>query len=107
MSTEFFKALKETPPREKIAREYRLRYNIDTGEFNLEDREQVPVNDIWDEHYIVVNEDTLLYPGRQRIKNGKIVEIDTSIHVYWRATPADTLHNNPYYCIGEKNDTNE
>ena len=91
MSTEFFKALKELPPREKIAREYRLRYNIDTGEFNLEDRVLVPVNDIWDEHYIVVSEDTLLYPGRQRIKNGKIVEIDTSIHVYWRATPADTF----------------
>ena len=57
MSTEFFKALKELPPGEKIAREYRLRYNIDTGEFNLEDRVFVPVNDIWDEHYIVVNED--------------------------------------------------
>ena len=107
MSTEFFNALRELPPRKKVAREYRLRYNIDTGEFNLEDRVFVPVNDIWDEHYIVVNEDTLLYPGRQRIKNGKIVEIDTSIHVYWRVTPADTLHNNPYYCIGEKNDTNE
>lgn len=98
MSTELEQALRNAP-RKRIEIERRLRYNIDTGE--IIDWCHVNKDETWPDPYIVIQDETLVYPVRQRVRDGKIVDIDTAIHVYWQATPALTLENNPYFCIKE------
>ena len=99
MSTEFEQSLSNLKPRRKIELEVRLRYNNDTGE--IIDWRHVDRTEDWQEPYIVISDDTQVHPLRQRVKAGKIVDIDTSIHVYWQATPAETIRTNPYFCKRE------
>jgi len=100
MSTELKKLIVELlGNRTKVELEVRLRYNKETGE--IINYCHVNKAEHWTEDYIVISEDTLVYPIRQRVQDGKIVDIDTAVHVYWQATPAITLKNNPYFCIKE------
>ena len=102
MSTELERALinsKSGSTRKKIVNERRLRYNTDTGE--IIDWCHVDRETAWTDPYIVISDDTLVYPIRQRVKDGKIVDIDTAIHVYWQSTPAKIIKNNPYFCERE------
>ena len=100
MSTELEQLIaKKLQKRTKIELEVRLRYNKETGE--IINWCHVNKAEHWTEDYIVISEDTLVYPVRQRVQDGKIVDIDTAIHVYWQVTPAITLKNNPYFCIKE------
>jgi len=104
MSTEFEKALLELNskfhnPRRKVELEVRLRYNKDTGE--PLDKQHVNKLEVWEDAYIVVDDETEIRPASQRVIDGKLVKIDTATHVYWEATPAETLNNNPYFCIRE------
>ena len=59
---------------------------------------------IRDRPYIIIDNETNVYPIRQRIKDGKLTDIDTAIHVYWQETQAETLDNNPYFCVKELDD---
>ena len=104
MSTELERALlnhtsRFTNARKKIEIERRLRYNNDTGE--IIDYCHVDKTNVWDEPYIIIQDDTQVYPIRQRVREGKLVDIDTAVHVYWQATPAETISNNPYFCKRE------
>jgi hypothetical protein len=100
MSTELKKLIVELlGNRTKVELEVRLRYNKETGE--IINYCHVNKAEHWTEDYIVISEDTLVYPIRQRVQDGKIVDIDTAVHVYWQAKPAITLKNNPYFCIKE------
>jgi hypothetical protein len=99
MSIELEQALINTTKRKKVVNERRLRYNSDTGE--VIDYCHVDKTDVWGEPYIIIQDDTQVYPIRQRVREGKLVDIDTAIHVYWQATPAETIINNPYFCKRE------
>ena len=83
--------------------ERRLKYNIETGEYRIEDADTVHVDEVWDENYMVISQDTALpSPVIHRIIDGKITWIDTSISTFWHETPqAEVLENNPYFCIRE------
>ena len=105
MSTELERALlnyNSRFTRKKVVVERRLRYNTDTGE--IIDWCHVDKTTEWTEPYIIIDNETNVYPIRQRIKDGKLTDIDTAIHVYWQATPAETLDNNPYFCVKELDD---
>ena len=105
MSTELKRALlnhNSRFTRKKVVIERRLRYNTDTGE--IIDWCHVDKETKWSDSYIIISDDTLIYPLRQRVRDEKIVDIDTAIHVYWQATPAKTLDNNPYFCGKELDD---
>ena len=100
MSTELEQLIaKKLQKRTKIELEVRLRYNKETGE--IINWCHVDKTDVWEEPYIIIQDDTQVYPIRQRVREGKLVDIDTAIHVYWQVTPAITLKNNPYFCIKE------
>ena len=90
----------------KIETEYRLKYKTETGEYRTEDACTVPVEEVWEEDYIVLPYGAPLHsPKDHRIIDGKITWIDTSISTFWDETPeADILENNPYFCIKEIND---
>lgn len=83
--------------------ERRLKYNIETGEYRIEDANTVPVDEVWDENYMIISQDTdLPSPVIHRIIDGKVTWIDTSTGSTWHnAPPADVLENNPYFCIKE------
>ena len=105
MSTELERALlnhNSRFTRKKVVIERRLRYNNDTGE--IIDWCHVDKETEWTDSYIIISDDTLIYPLRQRVRDEKIVDIDTAIHVYWQETPAETLDNNPYFCVKELDD---
>ena len=93
----------------KVESEYRLKYNTETGEYRTEDACTVPVEEVWEEDYIVLPYGApLRSPKDHRIIDGKITWIDTSISTFWDETPeADILENNPYFCIKEINDGTE
>ena len=94
---------------DRIPIERRLKYNIETGEYRTEDACTVPVEEVWEEDYIVLPYGAPLHsPKDHRIIDGKITWIDTSISTFWDETPeADILENNPYFCIKEINDGTE
>jgi len=93
----------------KVESEYRLKYNTETGEYRTEDACTVPVEEVWDEDYVVLPYGApLRSPVDHRVIDGKITWIDTSISTFWDETPeADILENNPYFCIKEINDGTE
>ena len=99
MSKELEQALINITKRKKVVNERRLRYNSDTGE--VIDYCHVDQTIEWNEPYILIHDDQLVYPIRQRVQDGKLADIDTAIHVYWQETPAETLNNNPYFCERE------
>jgi len=100
MSTELEQALLNlNNPRKKIELEVRLRYNKDTGE--VIDKQHVNKLEAWEDAYIVIADETEIRPDKMRVVDGKLVKIDTSIHVYWTATPAEIANNNPYFCKRE------
>ena len=90
----------------KVESEYRLKYNTETGEYRTEDACTVPVEEVWEEDYVVLPYGApLRSPVDHRVIDGKITWIDTSISTFWDETPeADILENNPYFCIKEIND---
>ena len=89
--------------------ERRLKYNIETGEYRTEDACTVPVEEVWEEDYIVLPYGApLRSPVDHRVIDGKITWIDTSISTFWDETPeAEVLENNPYFCIKEIDDGTE
>lgn len=90
----------------KVESEYRLKYNTETGEYRTEDACTVPVEEVWEEDYVVLPYGApLRSPVDHRVIDGKITWIDTSISTFWDETPeAEVLENNPYFCIKEIND---
>ena len=94
-------ALVESNP--VIDTERRLKYNVETGEYKIEDANTVPVNEVWEEDYIIISQDTALHNTiDHRIIDGKITWIDTSVQTHWQdPPPALVLENNPYFCIRE------
>lgn len=104
MSTDLEQALRNFNsnfhnPRKKIELEVRLSYNKDTGQIIT--KQHVNKLEVWEDAYIVIDDETEIRPARQRVIDGKLVEIDTAIHVYWQATPAEIINNNPYFCKRE------
>tara|TARA_B110000211_G_C13714360_1_gene393178 strand:- start:247 stop:570 length:324 start_codon:yes stop_codon:yes gene_type:complete len=93
---------RNSDPVKKVAIERRLRYNDSTGK--IIDWSHVNATTVWDEPYLVIQDDTLVYPIRQKVEQGVIVDVDTTIYVYWRSTPAVTLENNPYFVIESYNE---
>ena len=93
----------------KVESEYRLKYNTETGEYRTEDACTVPVEEVWEEDYVVLPFGApLRSPVDHRVIDGKITWIDTSISTFWDETPeAEVLENNPYFCIKEINDGTE
>jgi len=87
-------------PRKKVVFERRLRYNDNTGEI-IDWCHVTSDTPPWDEPYIIIQDDTLVYPIRQRVEQGIIVDIDTAIYIFWNSIPAVTLENNPYFCERE------
>ena len=93
---------RNSDPVKKVAIERRLRYNDSTGK--IIDWSHVNATTVWDEPYLVIQDDTLVYPIRQKVEQGVIVDVDTTIYVYWRSAPAVTLENNPYFVIESYNE---
>lgn len=93
----------------KVETEYRLKYNTETGEYRTEDACTVPVEEVWEEDYVVLPYGAPLHsPENHRVIDGKITWIDTSISTFWDETPeAEVLENNPYFCIKEIDDGTE
>ena len=88
----------------EVKTEQRMFYNIETGEIG--DVILTNTDHVDTDPYIVVTEEQKGNHNkiRQRIKDKKIVDIDTSTHVYWKKTPYNPLTTNPYYNIGKDND---
>lgn len=61
--------------------------------------------EVWTDPYICVPEWFMPKPGHRVIDN-KLVEIDTSIHVYHKPVKGILANNNPYFCKGEINESN-
>ena len=93
----------------KVESEYRLKYNTETGEYRTEDACTVPVEEVWEEDYVVLPYGApLRSPVDHRVIDGKITWIDTSISTFLEETPeAEVLENNPYFCIKEIDDGTE
>ena len=68
----------------KVESEYRLKYNTETGEYRTEDACTVPVEEVWEEDYVVLPYGApLRSPVDHRVIDGKITWIDTSISTFW------------------------
>jgi len=88
----------------KIALERRLPYNEDTGEFDTSRADTVTVDTIWTEPYIIIDKSFHASSVNHRIIDGKLAKIETAQNIYWKKTPAQTLENNPFFCIKELDD---
>jgi|TARA_R110002074_G_scaffold507_3_gene2431 hypothetical protein len=100
--TNFFAGLADLTD-DFVEQEQRMFYNIETGE--ILDIVLTNKDKLDNDPYIIVTQEqtTITNKVTQRIKNGIIVNVDTSTHQYWRKPPYDPLTTNPYY-IGEEND---
>lgn len=88
----------------KIAVERRLPYNKDTGKFDTSRADTVTVDTTWTEPYVIIDKNFNASSVDHRIIDGKLVKIETAQNIYWKKTPAQTLENNPFFCIKEIND---
>ena len=82
----------------KYALEFRITYN-DAGELTS-DKITAQPDEVWQQRYICVEEWVAKRPGH-RVVDGKLVEIDTSVHVYHKPAVGVLVNNNPYFCKQE------
>ncbi len=82
----------------KYALEFRITYN-DAGELTS-DKITAQPDEVWQQRYICVEEWFAKRPGH-RVVDSKLVEIDTSVHVYHKPAVGVLVNNNPYFCKQE------
>lgn len=87
-----------------IDTERRLPYNEDTGEFIMGEASTVTSDTVWDVPYIVIDKSYSVSDVNHRVHHGVVVRIETANHNYWTSTPAETLEDNPFFCIKEIED---
>ena len=80
--------------------ETRICYDVDTGVIDPNSKCDVPVDTVWTEAYIIV-QDYFMPKASDKVSNGKLIKIDTSIHVYHRPAQGILINNNPYFCKEE------
>ena len=69
-------------------------YVAKSGELALE---------VWDKD-IVIDKSYSVSDVNHRVHDGVVVRIETANHNYWTSTPAETLEDNPFFCIKEIED---
>lgn len=87
----------------KYGLEFRITYN-GAGELTS-DKITARPDEVWEQSYITVEEWFAKRPGH-RVVDGKLVEIDTAIHIYHKPARGVLVNNNPYFCIEEINAAN-
>lgn len=81
--------------------EFRYRYDEDGCLIGF--KTTARSSETWSDPYVVVPEWFMARPGH-RVIDGKLEEIDTSIHVYHKPVRGILANNNPYFCKGEVNE---
>ena len=80
--------------------ETRICYDVDTGVLDAASKSTVPVDTVWTEAYIIV-QDYFIPKMSDKVSNGKLVKFDTSVHVYHKPVQGILINNNPYFCKEE------
>jgi hypothetical protein len=81
--------------------EFRIIY--DSKGMLISDKITAQKNEVWEESYIVV-EEHFSKRSSHKVVDGKLVSVDTSIHVYHKPAHGILINNNPYFCKEEIND---
>lgn len=97
---EAFKLRKKIEP---VKHQRRVIYDPDTGKFDHSDIIVVEENEITDRPYVVVSHAEHINPITQRVKDNKLVNINSTVTRYWFNCSGKLANDNIYFCIGEIN----